>query len=241
MLRAMTRSGTAEVRPISSKLSIINVLLITATVLATVFQIGCSGVTSAAQKDLTTAGQFSANANSVNLGNVALGDSKTVSVTFTNPTNSAVTILNISISGPGFGVSGIANGTILDTGQSATLSVTFTPSSTGTQNGSVTISSNAQNSTVAVALQATGVPAGDHAATLSWNASGSPVLGYNVYRGSSSGGPYVKLNATPNPSLSYTDSSVAAGQSYFYVVTSVNSANVESSYSNEAAATVPTP
>src|SRR5579883_920762 len=208
MLELMIRSGTAEVRFISGKACILNVLLITAALIASVCQSGCSGVTSAAPNgNLQAPGQFGASASSVNLGNVALGDSKTLAVTFTNPTNSAVTILNVSIAGPGFTASGIANGTILNTGQSAALSVTFTPSGTGTQNGSVTISSNAENSTITVALQATGVPAGDHAATLSWNASGSPVLGYNIYRGTNSGGPYSKLNASPNPGLSYTDSS----------------------------------
>jgi fibronectin type 3 domain-containing protein len=54
-----------------------------------------------------------------------------------------------------------------------------------------------------------------------------------------SGGPYVELGAVPSTTPSYTDSSVQSGHTYYYVVTAVNSTNVESLYSNEAAAIVP--
>jgi len=151
-----------------------------------------------------------------------------------------VTILTISISGPGFTASGIPSGTILNPGATATLNVTFAPSGTGTQTGSVTVTSNASTSSITVALQATGLPAGDHSATLSWNASPSGVAGYFVYR-ATNGGAYTKLNASYDTNLTYTDSSVVAGQTYSYAVTAVNSENVESSYSNEVTATIPTP
>ena len=39
----------------------------------------------------------------------------------------------------------------------------------------------------------------------------------------------------------YTDSTVQAGQTYFYVATSVDSNNVESAFSDETSATIPTP
>ena len=209
-------------------------LLATAALAAVLYQSGCSGATAAA-------GQFNVNASSANLGNVVLGDSKTVMLTFTNSTNSAVTITSISISGPGFTLSGIAIGTILNPGDIAALSATFTPAATGTETGSITVTSNAQNSSITIALQATGVAGGDHSATVSWNGSTSPVTGYFVYRSPSSGGPYTPLIAAPDTSLTYTDSVVIAGQTYYYVVTAVNSDNVQSSYSNEVAATIPTP
>ena len=34
---------------------------------------------------------------------------------------------------------------------------------------------------------------------------------------------------------------VQSGQTYYYVVTAVDSSNVESTYSNQASATIPTP
>lgn len=63
-------------------------------------------------------------------------------------------------------------------------------------------------------------------------------MGYNVYRSSTSGGPYQKINSTLEPATSYLDNSVAAGQRYYYVVTSVN-ASAESSYSSQIEAAVP--
>jgi fibronectin type 3 domain-containing protein len=67
------------------------------------------------------------------------------------------------------------------------------------------------------------------------------VVGYNVYRGSVSGGPYTLLNSTPNGNLSYTDTTVVGGQTYFYVVTAVDASGNESVVSNEATVVIPTP
>jgi fibronectin type 3 domain-containing protein len=39
--------------------------------------------------------------------------------------------------------------------------------------------------------------------------------------------------------MSYTDSNVVAGQTYFFVVTSVDASNVESAFSTEVSALVP--
>jgi fibronectin type 3 domain-containing protein len=131
---------------------------------------------------------------------------------------------------------------IFSAGQTATVSVTFTPSSTGNATGSITITSDAQNSPITVALQASGVPAGAHLATLSWNASTSPVNGYFIYRGTSSGGPYTTLNPSSlDPTTTYTDPSVQAGQSYYYLVKAVDSNNAQSAPSNEVSATIPSP
>jgi fibronectin type 3 domain-containing protein len=75
---------------------------------------------------------------------------------------------------------------------------------------------------------------------LNWNSSiSSGVVGYNVYRGSGSGGPYMRLNYSMLPATNYTDSAVQAGQTYYYVVTAINSGNVESDFSKEVAAPIP--
>jgi fibronectin type 3 domain-containing protein len=145
--------------------------------------------------------------------------------------------MSITISGPGFNASGIPSGTILSPGDIAALNVTFTPAGTGSQTGSVTVTSNAGSPKITVALQASGVPAGEHAATVSWDASPSLVSGYFVYR-SANGGPYTRLNSTSD--TTYTDLSVVAGQTYSYVVTAVNDI-AESGYSDPATATIPTP
>jgi fibronectin type 3 domain-containing protein len=74
---------------------------------------------------------------------------------------------------------------------------------------------------------------------LNWDASSSSVVGYYVYRGTKPSGPYSKLNSSPHSSTSYSDSSVNDGEVYYYVVTAVNSSNVESADSNQVSATIP--
>jgi fibronectin type 3 domain-containing protein len=69
----------------------------------------------------------------------------------------------------------------------------------------------------------------------------STVAGYNVYRGSQTGGPYAKLTSAPTAATAYGDASVSAGLTYFYVTTAVNSAGNESTFSNEVQAAVPSP
>jgi fibronectin type 3 domain-containing protein len=81
-----------------------------------------------------------------------------------------------------------------------------------------------------------------HTASLSWTASVSAnVTGYNVYRGATAGGPYTKLNSALVAGTTYTDTTVQAGQTYYYVATAVDSGGNESAYSNEARAVVPSP
>jgi fibronectin type 3 domain-containing protein len=81
-----------------------------------------------------------------------------------------------------------------------------------------------------------------HSVTLTWNASpntlGVHVVGYNVYRSTNSGGPFVKLaSRVPNPS--YEDRLVANGRTYFYVVTALGQDGRESRFSDEVRAVIP--
>jgi hypothetical protein len=78
-----------------------------------------------------------------------------------------------------------------------------------------------------------------HSAVLAWNPSTSVVIGYNTYRGTTSGGPYTKLNSSVVPGITYTDSTVQSGLTYFYVVTGVDSNSFESVLSNELSAAIP--
>ena len=79
-----------------------------------------------------------------------------------------------------------------------------------------------------------------HSVTLSWTASTSNVVGYDIYRGTQHSGPYpVKLNSSPQSNTTFTDSTVQSGVTYFYVVTAEDANHVQSDYSNEAPATIP--
>jgi hypothetical protein len=91
----------------------------------------------------------------------------------------------------------------------------------------------------------TAVPGGNpppppqmHTVSLSWNASTSVVAGYNVYRSTTSGTGYTKLNTSLVPALSYFDDNVATG-TYYYVTTAVDDIGLESSFSNQVAVVVP--
>jgi hypothetical protein len=87
----------------------------------------------------------------------------------------------------------------------------------------------------------TGTGAVAHNASLNWTASTSSNLtGYKVYRGTTSGGPYT-LVTTLGLVTGYTDTAVQAGQIYYYVMTAVASTGMESAYSNQTQATIPTP
>ncbi|MHB8413637.1 MAG: choice-of-anchor D domain-containing protein [Candidatus Acidiferrales bacterium] len=180
---------------------------------------------------------LTATPTNLNFGNVTAGNSSSQNVTVTNTGNSSVTISQVTASGPGYSASGVASNTTLTAGQSVTLTVSLTPTSTGSATGSVTITSNASNSPTTIGLMG-----GSHLVDLSWTASTSVVVGYNIYRGTVNSGPYpVKLNASPVPGITFTDTNVQSSQTYYYVVTAVDSNGVESVYSNQASATIPTP
>jgi fibronectin type 3 domain-containing protein len=120
--------------------------------------------------------------------------------------------------------------------------VKFTPTANGVVSGSVTFTSDASNSPTVESLTGTGVPPAQHSVSLSWTASTSQnVIGYNIYRGVQSGGPYSKINSVLNASTVYTDTTVVDGQTYYYVTTAVDSSNQESAYSNQAQAVIPPP
>jgi|CZKY01.1.fsa_nt_gi fibronectin type 3 domain-containing protein len=68
--------------------------------------------------------------------------------------------------------------------------------------------------------------------------SKSVVVGYNMYRSTTSGSQFVKI-ATQVPGPPYEDGLVVSGRTYFYVVTALDHAGRESRFSAEARATIP--
>ena len=79
-----------------------------------------------------------------------------------------------------------------------------------------------------------------HSVSLSWSPSASTVIGYNVYRGITPGGPYpTKLTPAPQAGTSIIDSAVMGGTTYYYVATSVDLDHVESIFSNQLTAAIP--
>lgn len=180
-----------------------------------------------------------ANISSLNFGKTGLANSAEQTVTLTNTGSSSVTISGVSVSGPGFTASGSASGLTVGPRQSTSVGATFTPFTTGNLTGSLTITSNAQNSPVTIALSGTGVASSAHSVALSWNSSSSTVAGYNIYVSSSSRGPYSLLNSSPVPTTGYVDTSVQAGDTYYFRITSVSPSYQESAPSESVRAVVP--
>jgi hypothetical protein len=74
---------------------------------------------------------------------------------------------------------------------------------------------------------------------LSWAAPSGSVTGYNVYRGSSSGGESTTpLNSTPITGTSFQDTTVTPANTYWYIVEALDTAG-SSGPSSEASATTP--
>jgi hypothetical protein len=184
---------------------------------------------------------LSFSSNSLSFGNVNAGSSSTQTVTVTNTGNASITISSITEAGSAFTLSGAGAPVTLTVGQSLTFSVVYAPTAAGSHSGTVTVASNATGSPATISLSGTGVAASTHAVALNWTASpSSNVAGYNVYRSTTNGSGYAKINTALVSGVSYTDSStLQSGTTYYYVTTAVDSSSNESSYSNQASATMP--
>ena len=188
---------------------------------------------------ITSTLQLSASPASLSFGSLTTGTSATQTVMVTNTGNSSVSISQLSASGTGYATNAVALPLNLAAGQSTSFSVTFAPASTGSLVGSVTVVSNATNSPLVIALSGTGATPVSHSVALTWTPSSSTYSGFNVYRGTTSGGPYTRVDSSMVSSATYTDAAVASGQTYFYVATEVDTTGAESGYSSEVSAVVP--
>ena len=186
----------------------------------------------------TPAGQLSVTPASLDFGNVVVGNNASLPATL-NATGASVTVTSGNSSNSEFTFSGLTFPVTIQAGNSAGFTVTFTPQAAGVANATLTFNSDAANSPTVQTLTGNGTSPTQHSVLLSWVASITPgVVGYNVYRGNTSGGPYSKIDSL-DPDTSYTDTSVANGKTYYYVTRAVDSSNQESVNSNEAVAVIP--
>lgn len=175
-------------------------------------------------------------------GQVALGSSKTLTGTLSAGA-SDITISSASWNGQGYSVSGIDFPVTVHAGSSVSYSISFAPQTSGATSGGIIFLSDATNSPTTQTFSGTGgavAQAAQHSVDLTWDLGSSGITGYNIYRGTRSGGPYTRLNSTPLASSGYTDLTVTAGTRYYYVATSLESV-VESTYSDEVVAAIPSP
>jgi hypothetical protein len=163
---------------------------------------------------------------------------------------------------PTFSISGTISPTAGGSGATVTLSGTASGSTTsngsgvytftGLANGSYTVTPSNSGYTFTPVNQSVTVNGANvgsvnftaavqqaHSATLSWTASTSTVSGYNVYRGTVNGGPYTLINTSLLTALSFMDTNVTSGATYYYVTTAVDSSGNESVDSNQVTAVIP--
>jgi len=177
----------------------------------------------------------------VSFGSVNENTTSTEPVTLTSSGNAPLTITTGSVIGAGFTITGISFPLTLNPSQTATLNVQFDPTALGNMTGIVTLASNASSgATTSILLSGTGT-AENYQVDLSWNpptGSTDPAVGYNVYR-ATVGTPFTVLNSSPISLASWTDTTVQAGATYDYEVTSVDASGVESLPSSVTSVVIP--
>jgi len=174
-----------------------------------------------------------ANPPNLQFGSVLLGASAALPVALTNAGSSSITITQDAATGAGFSFSGLQLPLTLKAGQSFTFNVKFMPRGKGSVSGGMLVS-NVGDPILMIPLSGAGR---QPTVSLSWTASNSPVVGYNIYR--STGGSYARINSALDPSTTYVDSSVQPGNTYYYATTAVDSSGVQSVPSNQVQVEIP--
>src|SRR5882724_1960845 len=177
--------------------------------------------------------------SSLDFGKVVVGSHASLRLTL-SASKGSVTISSARVNSSEFTLPGLGLPLTIGAGQNIQVAVRFSPNASGRASGKLSLSSNADNSPNTVPLTGVGVAAKAHSTALSWDPS-KAVIGYNVYRGGTKGGPYKKINPVLEASTNYTDRTVTAGATYYYVVTAVDAEERESSYSNEVRVVIPSP
>jgi Abnormal spindle-like microcephaly-assoc'd, ASPM-SPD-2-Hydin len=230
--QSMPRMVTLRARLVGGLLALAGLLVLA----------GCAGISSASKQPPPpgpTTGQLSVSPSTMSFGNVSVGSNASQTATLTAGI-ADVAVASAAWNGDGYSVSGITFPVTVPSGQSVKYTVTFAPPAAGSAPGSISFVSDASDSSLTQTLTGSGTQASSsHTVALSWGASTSSVVGYNIYRGAQSGGPYSRLNSTPMAGTSFTDNTVASGATYYYVATSVDSNSSESTYSNQATAEIP--
>lgn len=187
------------------------------------------------------------NPASINFGTLAVEGTAAQTITISNTGNASLTVNQVVVSGSGFSVSGLPLQFQLAPQQQTSFLVSFHPTAMGSAKGSLKFLSKELSAPLTVSLAGVGgdvsatSSGSDHTVILSWDASVSKIMGYYVYRGQLSGGPYTRITASAVKNLKYSDTNVNSGQEYFYVVTSVDNSGQESFYSEQISATIPNP
>jgi len=172
-------------------------------------------------------------------GKVQVGNSSSFSIELKNDGEKPLKITSDSVQGSAFSIGNFHLPVKLRPGDSIDLPIVFTPTAPGRTYGNITLANTGEDPQLVVKVAGNGVEQGSHSVSLSWEPGDHEAVGYNVYRGTASGGPYQKINSALDASTNYTDYTVESGTTYYYVATEVNAQGEESAYSNPAEAVIP--
>jgi hypothetical protein len=114
---------------------------------------GCAGL---AQAPPASSPQISVAPSSVNFQNVVVGQKNSQTIQISNIGNTNLNITAVSLVGAGFSLGSLTTPMQLAAGASKSLTLSFTPTSTTTVKGTITIASDDPNSPLAIAVQGTG-------------------------------------------------------------------------------------
>src|SRR5215467_13520075 len=118
---------------------------------------GSPAVVNLSANAMASVPQISLSTTAVSFGSVQVSTSGSSSLSISNTGNSDLTVSAVTISGVGFGFSGITTPKVISAGQSAPVALAFTPSAQGAATGTLTIASNdTAHPTMTVALSGTG-------------------------------------------------------------------------------------
>ena len=120
---------------------------------------GCQGVSAGGPSSQQQTTTLSVGSFSLGFGSVAAGTSKTLPLTVSNSGPASVTVSGISISTQYFSVTAPSLPITVAAGQSAPISIKFTPNATGTFNATAAITSDASDTVTDVSLAGTGAAA----------------------------------------------------------------------------------
>jgi len=150
-MKSFQRAGSTNVNRISQIGTVLACLIV---------MLGCAGVSTSKSNSQTSAGTLSLGAASVDFGSVTTGSNKTLTVNATNTGSASVTVNSASFSSQSFALAAPSLPMALLAGQTTPISLVFSPKTAGSFNGTLSITSNASDSSVTVPLTGTGVTAG---------------------------------------------------------------------------------
>jgi Abnormal spindle-like microcephaly-assoc'd, ASPM-SPD-2-Hydin len=184
-------------------------------------------------------GQLEVTPAAIDFGDASLGRAGTQTGQLT-ARGANVTVSSATISSENFQLGRLSLPFTIPEGHSVPFTITFVPKDKMSSSAILSFASDAQNSSTEQEVTVRRVDPIQHKVQLSWKASTSKhIVGYNVYRGNRSGGPYKKINTVLDPNTRFTDLTVAAGHKYYYVATAVNSRKRESADSKQIQVVIP--